>query len=273
MQADSCTAGKEYFWCLELLFVALRQVESRLTNPRLVEDAHGRTSGRLKIAGCSIEFYETHLRKLGFTFLDETATLETDASTYNNAREAISRLGLHFPAGKRKKEKQQQPTHFPKSELRPSLLPTAAPLTESRKDEKRTEALLRAFLRRDNNIRLLERGLRLVGDEFRLKSGRADIMAVDDNEDLVVVELKFKRETGDALVQILDYMHSTMKQLSSTPPLGKTRLRKVRGIIVAPSFSERLQRVVKDMATMKERPYRIILRHCVARGGTFEFPV
>jgi len=246
-----------------------------LTNPRLVEDAHGNTSGRLKIAGCSIDFYETHLRKLGFTFLDETATLETDASTYNNARDAIARLGLRFPQPERKREKHEQTNPFAKRNLRPSLLPISVPQSKSNKDEREKEALLKEFLRQGNNIRLLERGLRPWRDEFPLKSGRADIMAVDENDDLVVVELKVKKEKGEALIQLLDYIHSTMKQLTSTPPLGKNKPPRVRGLIVAPSFDERLQRVVRDMATIggRRRPYRIMLRCYVRRGGTFEFPI
>jgi RecB family endonuclease NucS len=100
-------------------------------------------------------------------------------------------------------------------------------------------------------------------------------MALDQNDNLVVVELKAKREKGEAFFQLLDYMHSTVRQLTSTPPLGKNTRPKVRGIIVAPSFDERFERAVRDMSAIwrKRIPFRIVLRRYMRRGGAFEFPI
>lgn len=234
----------------------------RLDLDALVVGREGLRGFRVKIVECSEEFYEKHLRDLGFIFSDGASLLETtDRSAYQRAREVIVTLGLDSVRARAKREDVRRLTRVDRGE--PSQIfefPFGHPPSETD---------LKKFLTK--NIGLLEKGLSLVRDEYPLKSGRADIMAVDMNENYVLVELKIREAKADSLVQLLNYMHSALKDLSSIPVLQNiTKRRGVRGIIVAPSFDKRLQNVVNDMAKkriggMRAQRYKIKLVRYVLR--------
>ena len=89
---------------------------------------------------------------------------------------------------------------------------------------------LQAALR--GNIEQLEQGLVIVdgGAERTTRAGRLDILAQDDDGNLVVIELKAGRATSGSIEQVLSYMSAVEEED------GKS----VRGLIVAGAFSDRI---------------------------------
>lgn len=80
------------------------------------------------------------------------------------------------------------------------------------------------------NLQQLERGLFVDGgEEYKVPSGRIDILAKDSHGTPVVIELKAGTADRDAIGQILSYMGD----LQTDNPL------KVRGIVVAGDFTPR----------------------------------
>ncbi len=67
------------------------------------------------------------------------------------------------------------------------------------------------------------------GVEYQTDAGRIDILAVDKQQNLVVVEIKAGRAKDSAIGQLLGYMGCL-----------STRGKKVRGILVASNFDERV---------------------------------
>ena len=81
------------------------------------------------------------------------------------------------------------------------------------------------------NIEQLEPGLRIIdgGTERTVEGGRIDILAEDDESNVVVIELKARRAPNDSLTQLQSYMGSREFQGKPT-----------RGILVARGFPQRL---------------------------------
>jgi RecB family endonuclease NucS len=92
--------------------------------------------------------------------------------------------------------------------------------------EKDLQAALRC------NIEQLEQGLVIIdgGAERTTKAGRLDILAQDNDENLVVIELKPGRAPSGSIEQVLSYMSAVEEED------GKS----VRGLIVAGAFSDRI---------------------------------
>ncbi|NJN40632.1 MAG: DUF91 domain-containing protein [Gammaproteobacteria bacterium] len=88
---------------------------------------------------------------------------------------------------------------------------------------------LHAYLAK--NLTKIEPGLRLHdgGVEYQTGAGRIDILAVDDSDRFVAIELKAGRATDSALGQLLGYVGA----------LSEPR-KDVRGILVAFEFDERV---------------------------------
>jgi RecB family endonuclease NucS len=88
-----------------------------------------------------------------------------------------------------------------------------------------------------NNLELIEPGLRLYeqdgreGRQFEVGGGRIDLLCEHPGGDIVVVELKACEAADAALGQVLGYVGLVSKRMFWG--------RKVRGILIAPSFSER----------------------------------
>ena len=89
---------------------------------------------------------------------------------------------------------------------------------------------LQAALR--GNIEQLEEGLVVVdaGAERTTKAGRLDILAQDNDGNLVVIELKAGRATSGSIEQVLAYMSAVEEEE------GKS----IRGLLVAGIFSDRI---------------------------------
>jgi hypothetical protein len=87
------------------------------------------------------------------------------------------------------------------------------------------------------NLSCIESGLRLYqngetsGIEFSIDKGRIDILAIDSNDEFVVIELKLSRGRNSAIGQLLYYMGWVDENLSKS---------KCRGIIVAKEITPEL---------------------------------
>lgn len=106
------------------------------------------------------------------------------------------------------------------------------------------------------NLNQLEKRLRLYqkngvsGRQVDAKAvGRIDILAIDSNEDLVVIELKAGEADRQVCGQIQAYMGWAKEVLAG----GK----KVRGIIVANDFTERMKYAAKVVPDLRLKKYQI----------------
>jgi Endonuclease NucS len=81
------------------------------------------------------------------------------------------------------------------------------------------------------NIGQLEIGLRIIdeGNERRVASGEIDITTKDQNDTTVAIELKARTADHKAISQLLSYMGDLIEE----------GCEQVRGILVAPRFTER----------------------------------
>lgn len=102
-----------------------------------------------------------------------------------------------------------------------------------------------------NDISSLEPGLDLPEDietrQSPVEGGWIDILAKDSDEAYVVIELKAGTAQDQALVQLLAYMVGIAEKDDS----------RVRGILVAHSFSDRLIRASKLVPSIKLMKYNI----------------
>lgn len=110
---------------------------------------------------------------------------------------------------------------------------------------------LESFLLAELNV--LEEGLKVydgeTGRQFQVHSGRIDILAQDRDKNFVVLELKAGTATESALAQVLAYMADVTRELSK----GK----RVRGIIVAYDFADRLVAATSLLPTVKLMKYKV----------------
>ncbi|MGA2075410.1 MAG: endonuclease NucS domain-containing protein [Terriglobia bacterium] len=109
------------------------------------------------------------------------------------------------------------------------------------------------------NLEQLESGLNLyredgqVGQQLNAgAAGRIDILATDSNGNLVVIELKAGEADRQVCGQIQAYMGWVKANLA--------RNRKVRGIIVANEFSERLTYAVNVVPDLVLKRYQIVFK-------------
>ncbi|MEM3671313.1 MAG: endonuclease NucS [Thermoprotei archaeon] len=84
---------------------------------------------------------------------------------------------------------------------------------------------------------LIEEGLRVITQEFHIKSGFVDLLALDRNDKLVAIE--FKRLTAKAsdINQLLAYV-SRLRAIS--------KRREVRGILAAPAITKSARRLLVE---------------------------
>jgi len=102
-----------------------------------------------------------------------------------------------------------------------------------------------------NDLNQVERGLKLYdnGKEFSIDVGRIDILAIDKNNNFVVIELKAGKAKDDAIGQLLGYMGYISENIAK----GK----KVRGYIIANNFEDRLKYAVKNLEHVKLKAYTV----------------
>jgi|GEM_PF-165156 len=100
-----------------------------------------------------------------------------------------------------------------------------------------------------NNLESLESGLTLYQEEYSTKVGRIDILATDKKSNFVVIEIK--AGTADLLTfaQISSYMGSIQEELAKN--------KKVRGIIVASDFDEKLKAAVLTNPSISLKKYKV----------------
>lgn len=120
---------------------------------------------------------------------------------------------------------------------------------------RRDELALQRLLR--NSLDAIEPGLRCVdgGSEMDFR----DITAVDAEGRHVVIELKAKKATKEALAQILAYMG----EIVVTKGLPPTE---IRGILIAPDFQERAVLAAKVTPNVALVRYRIPLAFDLVTG-------
>jgi hypothetical protein len=116
------------------------------------------------------------------------------------------------------------------------------------------EAHLRDFLVK--NLHLIEEGLRLYADvggsdgvEYQTAIGRIDILAVDKNDNLLIVELKVARGPDQVCGQIMRYVGWVKRHLA--------KKRKVRGLIIAQHISDKLRYALADVPDVSTREYKL----------------
>ena len=103
-----------------------------------------------------------------------------------------------------------------------------------------SETLLNEQLVRDS-INVEDFGLKLVGNEYKTPLGRIDILTMDETGKHVPIEIKIGKATDSAVGQIMGYM----KAVNAS-----------RGIILAGSFSKRVEAVCADIG-VDLIPYQI----------------
>jgi len=116
------------------------------------------------------------------------------------------------------------------------------------------ESHLRDYLAQ--HLETVEEGLQLyvdedgnTGVEYQTPIGRVDILAVDRNDDFVVIELKVSRGPDSVSGQLLRYKSWVKRHLAE----GKG----VRGIIIANSFSERVRYSLADIDDVTLMKYEL----------------
>jgi RecB family endonuclease NucS len=114
-----------------------------------------------------------------------------------------------------------------------------------------------------SNLEQLEPGLRIwrhgvqTGQQFRFnfdanKQGRIDILAVDADDNFVVIEIKVGEADRDVCGQIQGYMGWVSQHMADH--------KNVRGIIVASDFSVRAVYAAKVVADLRLKKYQISFR-------------
>ena len=98
-----------------------------------------------------------------------------------------------------------------------------------------------------NNHTVIEKGLKLIREEYPTEVGRIDVLFEDRNENLVVIELK-KGHSGDAVVgQTLRYMGW----------LVQNENKNVRGIIVLGKHDSYVKHAVIPVPNIKIKYYKV----------------
>lgn len=113
---------------------------------------------------------------------------------------------------------------------------------------------LKNFLVR--NLNLIRPGLSvykdgdITGVEFPVGSRRIDILAVENNQDLVVIELKVSKGYDRAVGQLLRYMAWIVKYLAEPG-------QKVKGMIIARTISEDLRLATSQVSGVELYEYAL----------------
>ena len=99
-----------------------------------------------------------------------------------------------------------------------------------------------------SNIEVLEKGLRLVGRQVEVATGRVDLLAEDSEGNLVVIELKAGEAGDSSLTQLLAYISAIQE---------KERGRNVRGILIAHTFPDKVAYAARLIPYVKLKRYRV----------------
>ena len=107
------------------------------------------------------------------------------------------------------------------------------------------------------NLDSLEEGLRpyegIRGNEYSIDVGRIDILAVDKNNDLVVIEIKTGIAKDKVIGQVMRYIGFIKENVAE-------KTQKVRGIIIADDFDENLKYVKSVFPDLELKCYKVSFR-------------
>ena len=105
------------------------------------------------------------------------------------------------------------------------------------------------------NLNQIEDGLRLFekdginGRQYNTDVGRIDILAMDTNNDYVVIELKAGVANYSVVGQILAYVREVRQTIAG----GK----EVKGIIIADDFDNKLMSAISEVSHVSLKRYRV----------------
>jgi len=101
------------------------------------------------------------------------------------------------------------------------------------------------------NLDQVERGLSLYekGTEYVTNVGRIDILAIDNEKNFVVIELKAGKASDSALGQVLGYMGYVSDQIAKE--------KSVRGVIIASDFEDRLKYAARQVPNISLKSYKV----------------
>lgn len=110
------------------------------------------------------------------------------------------------------------------------------------------EYILRNLNQIEDGLRLYsEKGIR--GRQLNTDVGRIDILAMDENDNLVVIELKAGTANYPVVGQILGYISWVRQNIAKD--------RKVRGIIIADDFDKKLKYASSETANVSLKTYEV----------------
>jgi len=101
-----------------------------------------------------------------------------------------------------------------------------------------------------SNLNEIEEGLELLdnGIEYKTSAGNIDLLAKDKDENIVVIELKAGKGKDSVIGQILGYIGALSEEYDNN---------KIRGIIVASDFENRLYYATKSLKNLKLVKYSL----------------
>jgi hypothetical protein len=143
------------------------------------------------------------------------------------------------------------------AELHPQVEVAGESVEEERESLFSVESHLRDFIAQNIGvIKINGHPLRLYVDahgrngvEYPTEVGTIDILALDDEDDFVVFELKLERGPDNAVGQLLRYMGWVKKNLSKD--------KKVKGVIVAKSVDKKLKYAVSVVPDVSLFEYEV----------------
>jgi RecB family endonuclease NucS len=89
----------------------------------------------------------------------------------------------------------------------------------------------------------------VVGSQFHTDIGRIDILAIDKNDNLVVIELKKRKAADQTAAQLDRYITWVQRNLAE-------KHQQVRGIIIATDFDHKLDHIVQQRKNVELMRYR-----------------
>lgn len=101
-----------------------------------------------------------------------------------------------------------------------------------------------------SNLNEIEEGLELLdnGIEYKTSAGYIDLLAKDKNDNIVVIELKAGKGKDSVIGQVLGYIGAISEEYTNN---------KIRGIVVALDFENRLYYAKKSLPNLKLIKYNL----------------
>jgi len=224
-----------------------KSISSRISDAQKVERLYGALDDLISTGG-----YEALIEELSYSTEDERrgranpSRIQTDGNIRTNLASYKGAAALY----RRFLTEADLLPEIPVGGGKP-VVPTAVPVIDVVSLEKQRLSLerdMQTALRRD--IARLEPGLRIIDDgaERYVTSGFIDILCKDEQDQVVVVELKAGKSDPRVIGQTLGYMGDLMDEDSLTA---------VRGIIVAHDFDARTRSAARAVASLTLYTYAV----------------